>query len=480
MRRASLHWSWAAGALAGIALVHRPLAGALGTLVVAALTATARGRRWHREDLEAGLDLADAARRRLRPLDAARLAIVSRRAGRGRLTVGEDERGRPVSIPFDGRHGGAHTLVVGATGSGKTVSQSWIAAHAIAAGMAAVVLDPKGDGALRGTLQAAARGAGRRFLEWTPTGPASYNPLAHGEATEIADRLLAGERFSEPHYLRQAQRYLGHAVRALRLAGREPSLAGVVRALDPSCLELLARELPAAPAGEIHAYLDSLSPRQRADLGGVRDRLAIVVESDVGRWLDPTAGGERLRLPAAVRERAVVYFDLRADSRPLLARMLGAAIVQDLLSTMAGLQRAPIPTLVAIDEFSAVAAERVAGLFGRGRSAGISLLLGAQELADLRPRGHEQLLDQILGNLTTLIAHRQAVPGSAELVSRLGGSRGAWRSTFGEDGRRTRRRASEPLLAPGAIAELPRGCAAVLVLGEARGARLAWMRAPHG
>ncbi len=76
-----------------------------------------------------------------------------------------------------------------------------------------------------------------------------YNPYARGGETEIADKALAGERFTEPHYQRQAQRYLGHAVRVLRATGREVSLAGLVEALDPGALELLARELPRSTRG---------------------------------------------------------------------------------------------------------------------------------------------------------------------------------------------------------------------------------------
>jgi hypothetical protein len=56
-------------------------------------------------------------------------------------------------------------------------------------------------------------------------------------------------------------------------------------------------------------------------------------------------------------------------------------------------------------------------LFGRGRSAGLSLLLGTQELADLRPPNNPSLADQVLGNVTTLIAHRQVVPQSAETLA---------------------------------------------------------------
>jgi hypothetical protein len=56
--------------------------------------------------------------------------------------------------------------------------------------------------------------------------------------------------------------------------------------------------------------------------------------------------------------------------------MLAAAIVQDVLMIAAELQAQPIPTLVLVDEFSAVTPGRVVRLFGRGGSAGLSLLLG--------------------------------------------------------------------------------------------------------
>jgi hypothetical protein len=491
MRSRHLHWSWAAGALALVAVSRSVLGGSTLTLAVAALTATVRGRRWHREDIEAGADLAELAARRSRPLSLLRSSAtavalrVRERLGTRRwlhgqrLLLGVDDSRRAVSIPFATAGGGAHALVVGATGSGKTVTQTWIAVRAIEHGMGAVVIDPKGDGGMREQLRRAALAAGRPYLEWTPDGDCVYNPYARGGASEIADKALAGERFTEPHYLRQAQRYLGHVVRALQASDVEISLRAIVEHLEPGRLELIARELPESQAQATFAYLDSLSARQQSELAGVRDRLAILAESDVGPWLDPqTPGAERFDLLAAVRERAVVYFSLESDSRPLLSEMLGAAIVQDLQTTVASLQGQPVPTLVVIDEFSAIAAEQVVRLFGRARSAGFSLLLGTQELSDLRPPGRERLLEQVLGNLSVLIAHRQVVPDSAELIASVAGSRGAWRVSRHSDGRSTRVRTSEPVLDASEVMGLGRGWAAVLVLGDGASARVARMFSP--
>ncbi len=491
MRSRNLHWSWAAAALALVALVRPGLGGWALTLAVAALLATVQGRRWHREDVAAGADLAEIAARRTGPPElvrslAAAMALRARaRLGAERwfrgqeLVLGLDEHRRAVSIPFGGDGGGTHTLVVGATGSGKTVTQTWIAARAIAHGMGAVVVDPKGDGGMREELRRAALTAGRPYIEWTPAGDSVYNPFARGGASEIADKALAGERFTEPHYLRQAQRYLGHVVRALRHTGREVSLAAIVEQLDPAQLEILAREVPEAQARATFTYLDSLSARQQSELAGVRDRLAILAESDVGPWLDPeTPAAERFELLSAVRRRAVVYFGLESDSRPLLSQMLGAAIVQDLQTTVACLQGAPVPTLVVIDEFSAVAADQVVRLFGRARSAGFSLLLGTQEVSDLRPPGGERLLEQVLGNLSVLIAHRQVVPSSAELIASVAGTRGAWKVSRQSEGRTTRTRTRAPVLDPDRVMSLGRGWAAVLALGDGGSARVARIHSP--
>jgi hypothetical protein len=470
LRARGLHWSWALLTLPpALVLMSAPGVSRL-TVVAAALTAVRAGRRRHRDDLLHGGDLALGARARSGPHHAIerrlRDLIRARRGDRagtpsGVIALGRDERGRSVRVAGGP---GRHTLVVGATGSGKTVTQARLAAAAIERGAAAIVVDPKGDRALHAALRAAAERAGRRFLAWSPNGPATYNPYARGASSEIADRLLAAEPFSEPHYLRQAQRYIAHLIGALRHAHVEVCLATIAEHLDPARLELLTRET-ARDGDATRAYLDSLTTRQRSDLSGVRDRLALVAESDVGRWLDPRiAGAPRFDLLAAVRAGATVCFTLEADRRPLLGQMLGAAIVQDLLAVAAVLQSHPAPALVMFDEFSAVAARHVVRLFARARSAGFSVVLGTQELADLRLPEGGQILDQVLGNCSALIVHRQVVPSSTELVCALAGRRGAWWVSRHSDGRATRTRAEERVLAPERVATLETGCAALVRL----------------
>src|SRR4051795_2941658 len=265
LRWLGLHWTWALPAVLLGALLWPFDQTAAAFAAITALLATTTGARWHFDDLRHGADRAQDARDRRTPLDAGRARVQRRGVRGGRwidrqgLAVGRDQRGRTVRIPV-GTTSGRHALVVGATGSGKTVTQAFIAGRLIRAGHGAVVIDPKGDRLLHDELEHATRKARRTFRVWTPDGPAVYNPFAHGTDTELADKVLAGETYTEPHYLRQAQRYIGHAVRTLRGARRSVNVITLSEVMVPELLERCSRSLPTEQeAKRVHDYVDSLS-----------------------------------------------------------------------------------------------------------------------------------------------------------------------------------------------------------------------------
>jgi len=69
-----------------------------------------------------------------------------------------------VSVALQDGASGRHTLVVGATGSGKTVTQTALALLAIEQGSGAVIVDPKGDQAMCSAVRDAAARRGRAFV----------------------------------------------------------------------------------------------------------------------------------------------------------------------------------------------------------------------------------------------------------------------------------------------------------------------------
>lgn len=449
LRLTGRHWTWA---LLGLPLTriawgidwHAGL-----FLLTASLVAAGWGFFWHQEDLERGGEQARAARERIGPgrwaLTRYKARKVAEQPVKGNdLALGTLRRGGICKVPM-GLTRGVHSFVVGATGSGKTVTQAAIAAAYVGAGLPVIVLDPKGDHYLRHVLQMAAARAGVAFREWTPTGPTVYNPFGRGGPTEVADKALAGHQWSEPHYELATQRLLGHVLATMRAAGEwPPTLSQIVRYMDPDRLDGLASEVGGEVAERVVAYVDSLSARARADLGGGRDRLAVLAEGDIGCWLDPSINRgrglgsafeqpPRIDFAKSLRSREVVYMHIDADRYPAASKLLGAALVIDLVTLTADLHSEPARGLVLIDEFSALAADQVHRLFGRARSAGLSVLLGTQSLADLRSARPDDpsdtLTEQVLTNVEFAVIHRESDPDSAERLARLAGTRQTWITT---------------------------------------------------
>ncbi len=349
------------------------------------------------------------------------------------IAIGHDERGQPVHVPE--RTLAAHGLILGATGAGKSTTLLTLLGEQIRRGRPVVAIDLKGSPAFAGELRDAAAAAGRPFVLWTPDGPSHWNPLAAGNATELKDKLLSTERFTEPHYRRAAERYLQLAIQtAQQTAPQRPlTLSRVVQLMSPERLAAACRDATPERAAHIREYLSSLTPDQTSAVRGLASRLAVLSESHTGPLLEPGPAERTLDLRRAMAGGEVVLFSLNSSTYGGLASMLGTLAVQDIVTaTGARLtqgQARGLGAVVAIDEFSALHADNVLSLLARGREAGVGVLLATQELADLERAGRG-LRDQILGNTALKIAHRQDVPESAERVAKLAGTARVWEQSY--------------------------------------------------
>jgi hypothetical protein len=355
-----------------------------------------------------------------------------------------------VSIPDRALAG--HGLILGATGAGKSTTMMTILGSQIARGRPVIAIDLKGSPAFAHEIRERAQAAGRPFKLWTLDGSSYWNPLANGNATELKDKLIATERFTEPHYQRAAERYVQTALQVMH--ERSPktpiTLAGVVAMLEPARLAAATRGLASERGEYVRAYVNNLTPDQISAVRGLASRLAILSESHTGRYLEaPPAGGwpQTVDVRRALDGEDVVLFSLNSSRYGQLAGQLGTLAVQDLvtaagtrleaaagnrLQTAAGRGSGPPQAVVAIDEFSALGSDNVISLLARGREAGVSVLLATQELADL-DRAGRGFRDQVLGNTSLKIAHRQDVPESAAAVARLGGQVKVWDRSYHQD-----------------------------------------------
>ena len=402
------------------------------------------------------------------------------------VPLGVDGDGRPVVL--SDRQLSAHALIVGASGAGKSTTLLTIMTDHVRRGRPVVAIDMKGSPAFARELAGAAAAAGRPFQLWSLDGPSHWNPLAHGNATELKDKLIGTERFTEPHYQRAAERYVQTVLQVLEHThpGRPPTLDEVV-ADDgpPPAAERRARASGAAGRAG-HGLSRGLTGDQVSAIRGLvrawrsspsrtpprschRRRTGRAAEVDLHRAL---SGGE------------VVLLSLNSGRYGKLAAQLGTLAVQDLVCA---------------------AGERLAERGGRGASAGDRgdrRVLGARirprdATNRARPRARRGRRARHPGagrsgpggagvarpgarHRAVKIAHRQDVPASADAFAQMVGTVRVWEETHRiggsafaryDTGRGTRREVERFALHPNVIKELRTGEAVVITKQPAARAR---------
>ncbi len=389
------------------------------------------------------------------------------------IPLGVDRGGRPVFISE--RELSAHALILGASGSGKTTTLITVLNEQIRRDRPIVAIDMKGSPAFAAQLADAAAAAGRPFKLWTPDGPSRWNPLRHGNATELKDKLICTERFTEPHYQRAAERYVQTVLQVLEQAhpDRAPTLSEVVALMDPRRLPAALHAVERPLAARVLDYRAGLTSDQLSAIRGLQTRLAILTESHAGQYLEP-GGGDAVDLRSALEGPEVVLFSLNSSRYGQLAAQIGTLVVQDLICAAGGrlaehgsghpLEQATI----AIDE-SAPLGESVIALFARCREAGIGVLACTQEMADY-DRAGRAVRDQVLGNTAVKIVLRQDVPDSAYTIAQIAGTEKHWEVTkqiggsifTGYPGRGTRREVEKFVIHPNEIKSLRTGDAVLI------------------
>lgn len=415
------------------------------------------------------------------------------------IPIGVDAaRARPVRI--DAAALRTHGVVIGPTGVGKTqalerVIHGFTAAPAARAlRLPAVVIDMKADPGLAATLRSLAQATGRGFrhVTATPASPDTYNPLAGLTPDEAADALyevlFAADTSANMHYATLSRRLLQQAARVLddldAHGVRKPGggawrmcLADVTALLSVETLRQVAPYVGPGVAASLMRYLDDIdASKSAADVGDVRDRMAVIADTGAGQVLDATG----FRLEDAIRAGDIVCYSLDAAGSPATARAIGTLAVQDLSAAFGRLARddwgRDHMCLTVLDEFSALGTPKVADLYARARSAGGAVLLATQDLdADLEAVS-SQFAAAVRTNANVWLVLRQTRGEAADAIARDIGSRLAWKETVqveddwdvlgglhAASGVGSLREVDEFILHPNQIKSLPQGGAYLVV-----------------
>lgn len=312
-----------------------------------------------------------------------------------------------------------HCLVLGATGAGKTTTIMNFIESAAERNIPLIIVDGKGELEFAERIKKIAERFGRDFKLFSMKGDSlHYNPLRHGNFTEIKDKLISITEWTEPHYKLMSERYLQSAARVLMEAGEGIDLVNVAEKIEPDNLEMAAKRLPEDVSSRVFSIIDEVNE----DVGGLLNRLAVFSESEIGELLSDTGDGNTIDLINSIENGKIVFFSLDSLRFSEYSRLLGRLIVIDLKTTAARMFGKNRKIYTVFDEFGVFAGPQVTDFINKSRGAGFHVILSTQELADLRGDGKTELMEQVLGNTNIKIIHRQDVPSSAELLSSLIGT----------------------------------------------------------
>lgn len=340
----------------------------------------------------------------------------------------------------------AHTLVVGASGSGKTTTLMGQARDIIRREHALVFVDLKGGTDVPKILEEYARRYNRPFRHWllqppreeyrgpAANGPAYYDPISRGEATRRKDLIIGGKKYegNADYYKTIAEDYLQKAFEVL-INNPNPNvtaLEDIAALLDPKVLAERAFPMGHQPhfrnlVEEINRMVDDRMDRdEKSVIVSLRKQFSTLALSIAGTWLrkDPT-GMNDINLKDVADNGEIVVFSLDTSNYPELSSTLGNLIIQDLKTVSSELRQSPstYPMHVFIDEFSSIESDNVYSLVNKSRDAGIPVTLSTQALGDLRKVG-EAFLDQLLGIINAFLIHRTNTEDDAEVYAGLTGT----------------------------------------------------------
>lgn len=348
---------------------------------------------------------------------------------------------------------GRQTLILGETGSGKTVTGLGIAAELLRVGWDVYWIDGKADPDTRASFLAAATSAG------VDPRDGSVEPINgwRGGAEAVVNRLLATQHFSDEYYE-------GVARSVLRMAVGEKAIVSLGDLVDRIDKKLLARTVSGDPRS---ADLLRLIPDR--ELFGVKARYDGIAWA-VGDLLDGTWSYEDTRS---------AYVPVGRPENRHQAAEVGAFLLEDLLHWAMARKPRHRRAVVIVDEFSKLSErpDAAVDLVERARVSGVGVVLIGQTWASLG--SDDTIRNRLAGTVGTVIVHQLKQPDEA---AALAGTKWVMERTeqtlvLGHTGLGSQRAGNQYVVHPDEIRTLRRGEAFAIHRGQAIRGR---MRSPDG
>ncbi len=309
------------------------------------------------------------------------------------IEIGKTKDGIDIHLSDEARS--AHVQVIGTTGSGKTKSIviPW-SIRDLKRGRSVVIIDGKGANDLPEeifNIIEASEIACKQFhfdLD-NPARSVSINPLRHGTAQQITDRIFSSFEFQDPFYSAVQYDICGYLIKLIVDTKRVVTFKQLHALLtDDKELSKLISELGESHGlrNKLKSYLRESVKDRRNKMAGLISQISPFANSEVAEIVNCTDDNSSVsNLLLNSYDTQIFIFSIPTLKYQKLGHQLGKLILQELAWCIGERERLRDNnfTSVILDEFSEFVYEGFISILNKARSAKVAMHLCHQALSDL-------------------------------------------------------------------------------------------------
>lgn len=323
---------------------------------------------------------------------------------------------------------GMHLQVMGSTGFGKTRFAVCKIENHIKNGRGGVFFDGKGSKEFYFEVLALARKHGREkdlyFVSIAyPEISSPINMLRRGSSTEIKDKLIGSQIWTEEYYKKAVERALMIILNALLDCGIVPTLERVYEGLDdPKSWDLKGFKNKSYEK-DFQTYVDE-HKRSKSDYSGFLADLVAMIKSDFGHLFEEHPDG--VDILDAYNNNKIIFIQMPTARFEETAKRLGRMILQDIKTACSYVESEYLPKQkkffpIIIDEFASFATQSFIDFINKARSSGMGTTIMHQSMGDLKIIG-DHYPQQVSENTNGKIFFRIDDPETIDYTSKQAGT----------------------------------------------------------
>ncbi len=329
-----------------------------------------------------------------------------------------------------------HELVYGSTGAGKGVLLNHVIRYCCQEGIKMIIIEGKPARTDRFSQLAYCRRMAKEFglklyvasMDETIPDRCQYNPYQHMNKKGLINSLRYTIKTDSNYYLNNFLIWVGVIYDALKACSATISMNNILDLYDYEDYEdfLISKKEAGILDEETFQKLTSKKNRNYAKIAeNDSANIQRITEACDSVFL-PTPNKRKFTITDAIRENAIIFFDLNGLEQADATKILGCSIIAEIQHVAATYCDDNILKTAVFDEAAFYMGRQHAALFSQVRSAGWKVILSTQGPGDLsdpdQQENARQLLSQLSNNCNAFSVSRLNSSEDAQIAADLIGT----------------------------------------------------------